>query len=376
MRVLLVEDEQSMLFTLSNLLKHRGYEVIAAHSAEKGLEALGDDQVDLVISDLRLPGMDGITLIAEVRKRCEDVVPIIISAYGTLGNAIDALKLSVCDFLRKPFDLTTFEETLFRAEQRRHQLLAYKKYVNDLEDNLMGEERRRTMLSRFVSKHVVERIMSSGELPARAAQTQKISVLFADISDFTGLSEKLDQKSLVFIVNTFYAALESVMKRHGGILDKFMGDGIMMIFGCSDNSNQSSCNALGAAVEIQGKMDKIRCELRRFELPEISIHIGVCTGTATACSIGTDERLAYTYIGDPVNLAKRLQDLAGPGEILVSETTVNELKGSVDSINGLCGLHPLPPMSIKGRQNDVIVYRAEFESPVQLAKNLLPTEHL
>jgi len=358
MRVLLVEDEQSMLFTLSNLLKHRGYEVIAAHSAEKGLEALGDDQVDLVISDLRLPGMDGITLIAEVRKRCEDVVPIIISAYGTLGNAIDALKLSVCDFLRKPFDLSTFEETLTRAEQRRHQLLAYKKYVSDLKNNLMGEERRRTM----VSKHVVERIMSSGELPARAAQTQKVSVLFADISDFTGLSEKLDQKSLVFIVNTFYASLESVMNRHGGILDKFMGDGIMMIFGCSDDSNDSACNALGAAVEIQGKMDKIRRELRRFELPEISIHIGVCTGTATACSIGTDERLAYTYIGDAVNLAKRLQDLAGPGEILVSETTVNELEDSTDSITGLSGLHPLPPLPIKGRKNHVIVYRAEFEA--------------
>jgi adenylate cyclase len=361
MRVLLVEDEQSMLFTLSNLLKHRGYEVIAAHSAEKGLEALGDDQVDLVISDLRLPGMDGITLVAEVRKRCEDVVPIIISAYGSLGNAIDAMKLSVCDFLRKPFDLSTFEETLSRAEHRRHQLLAYKKYVSDLKDNLIGEERRRTMLSRFVSKQVVERIMSSGELPARAAQTQKVSVLFADISDFTGLSEKLDQKSLVFIVNTFYSALENVMNRHGGILDKFMGDGIMMIFGCSDHSNASACNALGAAVEIQGKMDKIRRELRRFELPEISIHIGVCTGTATACSIGTDERLAYTYIGDAVNLAKRLQDLAGPGEILVSETTVCELEDSTESIEGLFGLHPLPPVSIKGRQNDVRVYRAEFE---------------
>ena len=152
------------------------------------------------------------------------------------------------------------------------------------------------------------------------------------------------------------------MNRHGGILDKFMGDGIMMIFGCSDHSNESACNALGAAVEIQGKMDKIRRELRRFELPEISIHIGVCTGTATACSIGTGERLAYTYIGDAVNLAKRLQDLAGPGEILVSETTANELEASTDSIKGLCGLHPLPPVSLKGRQDDVTVYRAEFQA--------------
>ncbi len=360
MKVLLVEDEQSMLFTLSNLLKHRGHEVIAAYSAEKGLEALGDGQVDLVISDLRLPGMDGISLIAEVRERCEDVVPIIISAYGTLGNAIDALKLSVCDFLRKPFDLCTFEETLSRAEQRRNQLLAYKKYVHQLQENLLGEERRRTMLSRFVSKNVVERIMSSGEMPARAGQTQKVSVLFADISDFTGLSEKLDQKSLVFIVNTFYSALETVMIQHGGVLDKFMGDGIMMVFGNTKTAKETAHNALGAAVQIQGKMDEIRRELRRFELPEISIHIGVCTGMATACSIGTDERLAYTYIGETVNLAKRLQDLAGPGEILVSDATASELRDLMDSIPGLVELKPLPPLAIKGRQGEVVVYRAEY----------------
>lgn len=361
MRVLLVEDEQSMLFTLSNLLKHRGHEVIAALSAEKGLEALGDNQVDLVISDLRLPGMDGISLIAEVRERCEDVVPIIISAYGTLGNAIDALKLSVCDFLRKPFDLSTFEETLARAEQRRNQLVAYKRYVCDLKENLLGEERKRTMLSRFVSKHVVERIMSSGELPARAGQTQQVSVLFADISDFTGLSENLDQKSLVFIVNTFYTALEAVMNQHGGILDKFMGDGIMMVFSNSKNAQDTARHALGAAVQIQGKMDEIRRELRRFELPEISIHIGVCTGMATACSIGTEERLAYTYIGDAVNLAKRLQDLAGPGEILVNEATASELTDSKKVIPGLTGLHPLPELNLKGRQDQAVVYRVEIE---------------
>ena len=360
MRVLLVEDEQSMLFTLSNLLKHRGHEVIAAHSAEKGLEALGETQVDLVISDLRLPGMDGISFIAEVRRRCEDVVPIVISAYGTLGNAIDALKLSVCDFLRKPFDLCTFEETLSRAEQRRNQLLAYKKYIQQLQQNLLGEERKRTMLSRFVSKQLVERILSSGEMPARAGQTHKVSVLFADISDFTGLSEKLDQKSLVFIVNTFYSALESVMNKHGGVLDKFMGDGIMMVFGNSETADETACHALGAAVQIQGKMDEIRSELRRFELPEISIHIGVCTGMATACSIGTEERMAYTYIGETVNLAKRLQDLAGPGEILVGEATASELKDFMNSIPGLVDLYPLPPLSLKGRQEEVVVYRAEY----------------
>ena len=361
MKVLLVEDERSMLFTLSNLLRHRGHDVIAAVSAEQGLEALGGDKVDLVISDLRLPGMDGITLIEEVRKRSEDVVPIIISAYGTLGNAMDALKMSVCDFLKKPFDLSTFEETLARAEQRRSQLLAYNRYVDELKASLMGEEQNRTMLSRFVSKQAVDRVAAGEELPARADQTQKVSVLFADISDFTGLSEKLDQKSLVYIINTFYTSLERVMKKYGGILDKFMGDGIMMVFDSSKNCEETTHPALCAAVAIQEQVDDIRGQLLRFELPEISIHIGVSTGTATACSIGTKDQLAYTYIGDAVNLAKRLQDLAGPGEIIVSETTASEFAECGKSVPGLTSLLPLPPLKIKGKQDQVVVYKAEYQ---------------
>ena len=143
MKVLLIEDEQSMLFTLTNLLRHRGHEVIAAASAERGLEVLGDEEVDLVISDLRLPGMDGINLIRKVKERCQDVVPIVISAYGSMENAIEALKLSVCDFLRKPFDLSTFEEAISRAEARRTELRENRQHLLRLQERRLDEERKR-----------------------------------------------------------------------------------------------------------------------------------------------------------------------------------------------------------------------------------------
>jgi class 3 adenylate cyclase len=367
MKVLLVEDEPSMLFTLTNLLKHRGHEVIAALSAEKGLDALGDQQVDLVISDLRLPGMDGMGLIARIRERSEDVVPIIISAYGTLENAIDALKLNVCDFLRKPFDLTTFEDTLARAEERRAKLVARKKYVHQLEENLIGEERKRTILSRFVSRHVVDQILSGDETPARAKQAEKVSVLFADISDFTGLSEKLDQKSLVFMVNTFYSFVEPVVHWCGGILDKFMGDGIMAVFTETSAGADSARHALAAAIQIQWQLDAIHRELRRFELPEISIHIGVSTGRAAACSIGTQEYANYTYIGDAVNVAKRLQEEAGPGEIIVSRPHKRDIDKGGKVIPGLIRLKPLSPRALKGRQKPLSLYRVLYEPKLEQA---------
>lgn len=361
MKVLLVEDEQSMLFTLTNLLKHRGHEVISATSAEKALEAMGDAQVDLVISDLRLPGMDGISLITKVRERCEDVVPIVISAYGTMENAIDALKLSACDFLRKPFDLTAFEEAISRAEERRSKLLTNRKYLHQLQKELIGEERKRTILSRFVSKHVVDTFLSEEAAPGQAGRAQKVSVLFADINDFTGLSEKLDQRSLVFILNTFYSFLEPIVHSYGGIVDKFMGDGIMVVFGGAPGRDTAR-RAVEAAIKIQGQLDGIHQELQRFELPRINIHMGVSTGMAAACSIGTEEYTNYTYIGDAVNVAKRLQELAGPGQVIISKSTATDLERNKGkkSIVGLLGLQPLAPRSIKGRQDKVVVYQVDY----------------
>jgi len=361
MKVLLVEDEQSMLFTLTNLLKHRGHEVIAAPSAEKGLDALGDQPVDLVISDLRLPGMDGIGLISKVRDRSEDVVAIIISAYGTLENAIDALKLNVYDFLRKPFDLTTFEDTLARAEECRAKALASKKYVHQLEENLIGEERKRTILTRFVSRHVVDSILSGADTPTQAKQAEKVSVLFADISDFTGLAEKLDQKSLVFMVNTFYSRVEPVVHLCGGILDKFMGDGIMAVFTGASAGEETARHAVAAAIQVQWQLDAIHSELRRFELPEISIHIGVSTGKAAACSIGTEAYANYTYIGDAVNAAKRLQEFAGPGQIIVSEACKRDIKKSGEAIPGLSRLRALSPRTMKGSKKRAVVYQVKYE---------------
>lgn len=367
MKVLLVEDEQSMLFTLTNLLKHRGHEVMSASSAEKGLDAVADHQVDLVIADLRLPGMNGIGLIAKVRERSEDVVPIIISAYGTLENAIDALKLNVFDFLRKPFDLTNFEDTLARAEERRANLVASKKYVHQLEENLIGEERKRTILSRFVSRHVVDSILSGEDTPAQAKQAEKISVLFADISNFTGLSETLDQKSLVFMVNTFYSLVEPVVHWCGGILDKFMGDGIMAVFTKASAGGDGASHAVAAAIQIQWQLDAIHRELRRFELPDISIHIGVSTGRAAACSIGTEEYANYTYIGDAVNVAKRLQEVAGPGQIIVSGASKRDLEKGGEVIPGLLRLKPLSPLTIKGRKKRSVLYQVEYEPKLEHA---------
>jgi class 3 adenylate cyclase len=321
----------------------------------------------MVISDLRLPGLDGMGLIAKVRQHSEDVVPIIISAYGTLENAIDALKLNVCDFLRKPFDLTTFEDTLARAEERRGKLVARKKYVHQLEENHIGEERKRTILSRFVSRHVVDRILSGEESPAQAKQAEKVSVLFADISDFTGLSEKLDQKSLVFMVNTFYSFVEPVVHWCGGILDKFMGDGIMAVFTEASTGADSARHALAAAIQIQWQLDAIHRELRRFELPDISIHIGVGTGRAAACSIGTKEYANYTYIGDAVNVAKRLQEVAGPGQIIVSDACKRDVAKGGEVIPGLLRVKPLSPRALKGRRKRSPLYQVQYEPRLEQA---------
>jgi class 3 adenylate cyclase len=114
-------------------------------------------------------------------------------------------------------------------------------------------------------------------------------------------------------------------------------------------------------------MDGVRRELRRFELPGINIHIGVSTGTAMACNIGTQDHVSHTYIGDAVNVAKRLQDLAEPGEIITSEATASDLEGCEEEIPGLTRFLPLPPIELKGKQGQMVIYRVEYESNPQRA---------
>lgn len=186
---------------------------------------------------------------------------------------------------------------------------------------LAREEVARANYSRFMPEYVVKQLLDNPSSFRLGGVNQTITVLFADIRGFTSISEKENPEKVVGLLNKFFSAMTEIIFENGGTLDKYIGDGLMALFGAPTASEEDALNSVKAAVTMQKKLATLNPELRAEGLPEITVGIGLHTGVATIGYIGSDRRSEYTAIGDTVNLASRLQSNAGGGEILMSDAT-------------------------------------------------------
>ncbi len=178
-------------------------------------------------------------------------------------------------------------------------------------------ERRRldSLFGRYVSREVAVALRDHPELVELGGEEAEVTILFADLRGFTGLAERLPPAKLVEVLNRYLSAMAGAVFDNGGTLDKYTGDGVMAFFNAPIRQDDHAQRAVQAAVEIRRRVAEIRRGLEvPGEAPEVGV--GLNAGTALVGNIGTRERLEYTVIGDEVNLAARLKDVAGPGEIL------------------------------------------------------------
>src|SRR3989442_3041572 len=169
---------------------------------------------------------------------------------------------------------------------------------------------------------------------------QTITVLFADIRGFTRISEHAAPEKIVQLLNRYFSAMTDIIFAHGGTLDKYLGDGLMSLFGAPTATPKDAANALSAAVAMQRRMISINAELHDEGFPEIGIGIGLHTGEVTVGYIGSGRRSQYTAIGDTVNTASRLESNTKRGQILVSEVTAKAARSRYT-------LTPREPISVK-----------------------------
>ena len=188
-------------------------------------------------------------------------------------------------------------------------------------ERLAREEVARANYSRFLPEYVVKQMLDNPESFKLGGVNQTITVLFADIRGFTRLSEHAPPEKIVGLLNRYFSAMTDIIFAHGGTLDKYLGDGLMALFGAPTTTPEDASNALNAAVAMQRRIIGINQELRAEGLAEIGVGIGMHTGEVTVGYIGSERRSEYTAIGDAVNTAARLESNAKGGEILISEVT-------------------------------------------------------
>lgn len=206
----------------------------------------------------------------------------------------------------------------------------------------------RSALERFLSPDVVEMIAADPNVRLGGVN-QRVSVLFCDIRGFTSISERLAPEKIVEILNEVFTRMTDVVFDHGGTLDKYLGDGLLAVFGAPISKGNDAANAVHAAMDIQKLLLELNRDSAARQWPELKVGIGVSTGLVTAGNIGSPRRLDYTVVGDTVNVASRLVAHAAGGQILITQSTFSELGKDFD-----CA--PMPPLLVKGKSQPLSVF--------------------
>jgi adenylate cyclase len=218
---------------------------------------------------------------------------------------------------------------------------------------LAREEVARANYSRFMPEYVVKQLLEKPDSFRLGGVNQKITVLFADIRGFTSLSEKENPEKVVGLLNKYFTAMSEIIFAYGGTLDKYIGDGLMAIFGAPTASPDDPKNALKTAVAMQKRLKALNEELSTEGYGRVEIGIGLHTGIATIGYIGSEQRSEYTAIGDVVNLASRLEQNARGGQILISDATAVECEG-------LATLVQQEPLMVKNRLQPVSLFEVKW----------------
>lgn len=317
-KILVVDDETDLEVLIKQKfrkqIRQKEYEFIFAVNGKDALEKLlTDPDTDIVLSDINMPEMDGLTLLTKLSELNPLLKSVIVSAYGDMDNIRTAMNRGAYDFITKPInfeDLTiTMEKTL--------------KHAREIKDNLKAIKEN-NILKMYVDENVLN-FMGSQEYESIIMANENIeaTVMFIDVCGFTAISETTPPDVVVTMLNTYFDVIVKEIIAQDGHIDKFIGDAVMAVF----RGEYHLDRAIDTALAVRNQIN---------DLPEVNgtkqftpkVSIGINSGDMISGNIGSSslKRLDYTVIGDTVNIAARLQDAAKENQILITQNCYELVK--------------------------------------------------
>lgn len=331
--ILLVDDNTTLLQTLAiQLEEDLGYTIHTAENGYDAIELARQHHVDLIVADVRMPGIDGIEAVKQIKEIHPRIRAIIMTGFTSEEAPVRALKLGVDDYIFKPFEADVF--------------------IHSIRLNL--EYYRMEQLKSFISPQVVDLIMSGKMSYDFSPQRAELTMLFSDLRDFTSLSDELEPEELVPIINEYLTEMTEIIFQYGGTIDRYLGDGIMTFFGAPVPDEKHPENAVRTALAMQTKLSELKVKWLGDAQRELGAGIGISTGYVTVGSFGPEIRKEYTINGSNAIIAARLSDIAAIGQILVSPRTYSR-------VNDLFEIEPLGQRQLKGRANPMMVYNVKHD---------------
>ncbi len=317
-KILVADDEADLEVLIKQKFRRQireaQYEFLFALNGLEALERLKENpDIDMVLTDINMPEMDGLTLLQRIHELNPILQSVIVSAYGDMDNIRTAMNRGAFDFITKPVNFEDLEITMKKTLEHVKGLRATLKAIK--ENNI---------LKMYVDGNVLN-FMSREEFGVSITKNEIVeaTVAFIDICGFTSISETRPPDEVVNLLNTIFDIIVKEILAHGGQVDKFIGDAVMAVF----REPYHLDRAIDACLAVRNQVEKMEVQANEYK---VRVSTGLNSGEMVSGNIGSASlrRLDYTVIGDAVNLAQRLQASAAPGQIIIAQQAYEKVKES------------------------------------------------
>ncbi len=319
-RILIVDDNETNRDILVTRLSRHGYELLQAADGEEALVAAKQYKPDLVLLDVMMPKLDGIEVTRQLKADSEmPFTPIVlVTSKADSKDIVAGLEAGADEYLTKPVDQTSLVarvKSMLRIKELHDAVQDWNQTLEQRVSDQVSELERVGRLKRFLAPQVAELLVGSGEDVVKSHR-RDISVVFCDLRGFTGFAETAEPEEVMGVLNEYHSCLGSLIHKHEGTLDKYAGDGLMVVFNDPVVVEMPTLRAVAMALEMRDAVAELGVKWRRFG-HQLGFGLGIAHGYATIGQIGFEGRYDYSAIGSVVNLASRLCGEAQPGQILV-----------------------------------------------------------
>ncbi|RWO20970.1 response regulator [Mesorhizobium sp.] len=350
-RILAVDDTPENLEILRMRLEANGYEVATAADGEEGLAKARELTPDLILLDIMMPKLDGISVVRMLKhdQSLRSIPVILVTAKADTRDVVEGLDAGGDDYLTKPFEHRallarvrsmlrqkalhdTVASQAKRLEDQAAQLSDWNRSLEQTVAEQVTELERMARLRRFLPEQVADLIVAAGNGDALLqSHRREVTVVFCDLRGFTAFAETAEPEEVMTVLAEYHSCLGEQIVRHEGTLERFVGDGIVVVFNdplpCADHSERAVSMAAAMRDAIDGHSERWR---KRDYL--LGFGIGIARGHATIGRIGFDRRSDYAVIGTVSNHAARLCEAAKSRQILVSQRVLGAVESLVESI--------------------------------------------
>jgi class 3 adenylate cyclase len=351
-RILIVDDNETNRDILVTRLNLHGYELFQAADGMEAIEATKRHAPDLILLDVMMPRMDGIEATRQLKADASlPFIPIIlVTAKADTKDVVAGLEAGADEYLTKPVDQTSLvarvksvlriKELHDKVAAQAADLATWNRTLEERVQAQLGEIERISKLKRFLSPQVAELIISNGDDSVLDSNRRAVTVAFCDLRGFTAFSETSEPEEVMGVLRDYHAALGALIHKYDGTVERFAGDGVMIIFNAPLPCTDPSLRAVRMAIEMRNEIGKLSAAWHKAG-HELGFGMGIAHGYATVGRIGFEGRFDYSAIGTVVNLAARLCAEAKDGQVLVD----SKVQAAIEDT---AGTEPAGELLLKG----------------------------